>query len=81
MTDWNPFDHHRGPYVLQVSRPAPKRKYPVTMETLRGTVHGSEVEEEAKALLADPRDTITAVFVWSVPEQQHIVTYRRQPGA
>lgn len=75
MSTWNPFEHHRGPYVLQVKRPA-KRKYPFTLETLSGTVDGPDVEDEAKALLADKRDSIVAVFVWSATEQQHIITYR-----
>jgi hypothetical protein len=77
---WNPFDHHRGPFTFCVTRPKENPRegtYPFAYETLPGTVSGSDVEDEARALLADPRDTIVSVAVWSVSEQQHVMTYRK----
>src|SRR5437773_5531116 len=81
---WNPFDHHRGPFTFCVTRPKEnprKGTYPFAVETLPGTVSGCDVEDEARALLADPRDTIVSVAVWSVSEQQHVMTYRKDDPA
>jgi hypothetical protein len=84
---WDPFANHRGPYVLQVARPNGVKRgrdkgYPVRFELLPGTVSGSaeEIIGEVQALLADPRDTIETVYVWSVPEQQHVTTFKRKAG-
>lgn len=81
MADWNPFDHHRGPFRLAVMRSAPPargRKYPAAFETLGGLTTGEDAEAEARALLADPRDTIEAVYVWSEPENRHVTTFRKE---
>lgn len=73
---WNPFEHHRGPYRLQVIRETPTRKMPWHIESLPGTVEPEDIPGEAEALLTDPRDTITAVLVYSDSENQHVTTYR-----
>lgn len=81
MSTWNPFEHHRGPYTLQVIRETPVskgRKVPYVVDTLPGTVEPEDIPAEARALLTDPRDTITSVFVWSEYEQQHVTTYKRK---
>ena len=72
------YTRHRGPYVLQVNRDTPARKMPWHTETLAGEVSGPDVESEARALLADTRDTIQSVHVWSVSEQQHVGTFVRR---
>lgn len=80
MTTWEPLRRHRGPFKLQVVRPRPITKTlraGCTVTTLQGTVTKDDVTDEAHSLLTDPRDTIEAVYVWSVPEQQHILTYRK----
>jgi flagellar biosynthesis regulator FlaF len=72
---------HRGPFLFQLTRakpPTSKAKLLVEIETLTGTVLGEDCADEAKALLTDPRDSILSVSVWSVPEQQHVHTYRRE---
>lgn len=68
---------HRGPFVLQVSRTT-TRKPGVQVVALPGRTDREDVEGEALALLADPRDTIVAVHVWSDPEQQHVTTIRAE---
>lgn len=81
MSAWDPLRKHRGPYLLQVSRPkTPTKSKPAfyATETL-GTRFKTrdDVLDEVALLLGDPRDTIDAVHVWSAREQQHIATYRR----
>ena len=78
MSKWNPFEHHRGPYMFGVMRETPRRKMPYHYDALPGKVEVEDIESEARALLSDKRDTITSVYVWSETEQQHIMTYRRQ---
>ena len=78
MTTWNPFDHHRGPYVFAVIRETPKRKMKYTFDTLPGKVEVEDIEDEAKALLSDKRDTITSIYVFSAYEDQHVTTYTRR---
>lgn len=78
MSDWNPFDHHRGPYVLGVIRETPKRKVKWHYDALPGNVERDDISGEARALLSDKRDTITSVFVFSVTEAQHVTTYKRR---
>lgn len=68
---------HRGPYQFCVSRPHKTKKNTHTSEWLSGRVQSWDVEEEAHALVNDPRDTIQAVHVWSEKEQQFVMTYRR----
>jgi len=77
---WNPFDHHRGPFTFCVTRPKEnprKGTYPFSFERLPGTVNGADVADEARALLEDPRDSIISITVWSVTEQQCVMTYRK----
>ena len=52
-------------------------------DVLPGTVSGSAVEiiAEARALLDDPRDNITSVYVWSDRDQQHVMTFTRRDSA
>lgn len=69
---------HRGTFTLMVGRQTPTQKMKWHTETLRGkSLRGEEVEAEALALLADPRDSIDAVYVYSDREQRHVMTYRR----
>jgi len=70
-------DRHRGPFRLCLTRPHPRKKDRVTTEWLRGVTSSEDVESEARALLQDPRDTITSVSVWSVREEQFVGGYRR----
>ena len=75
---WNPMEHHRGPFRLQVDRPNPSkgtRAYPTVSTWLTGSVRGEDVAEEATALLTDPRDTITRVYVYSETEQQFVTSF------
>lgn len=65
---------HRGPYLFLVVRPGAKRP---ASAWLRGHVEADEIEHDARALLDDPRDTISAVHVWSEREQQFVMTYKR----
>lgn len=71
------YTRHRGPYRLQIIRPTGKAKAPWASNTLSGASDGEDVAAEAQALLEDPRDVIEAVYIWSVPERQHVMTYRR----
>ena len=79
-SSWNPFEHHRGPYVFCVLRKAPTAAKPWrhTTEWLKGHVEPEDIPAEAQALLSDQRDTIVAVCVFSDYEQQHVTTYRRR---
>lgn len=75
------YTRHRGPYVLQIVRTrvgTHKGRYACEVCLLPGRVDGMDVAAEASALMTDPRDTIEAVYVWSEPEQQHVMTYRRE---
>ncbi len=77
MNKWNPFEHHRGPYILGVLRDAPRRKAKVTYDLLPGKVEVDDIRDEAQALLSDKRDTILSVYVFSVREEQYVTAYRR----
>lgn len=66
-------ERHRGPYRLYVSRPGKTARN----EWLPGTTTAEEVDAEARALLADGRDTIALVCVWSVRRQRFVFTYKR----
>ncbi len=64
---------HRGPFLFLVDRPderVRKNKAGVyrTSEWLKGEVEKDDVVSEAETLIADPRDTILGVSVWSVKE-------------
>lgn len=74
------YTRHKGPYQLQVCRLAPTKKHPdaVAVETLHGTFDGEDCAPMAQCLLTDPRDSVTGVYVWSVPEAQHVMTYNRR---
>lgn len=65
-------DNHRGPFKFNVTRPHRSKPNTFTSEWLEGLVDRDDVEEEARALLDDPRDTIIGVDVWSTKEQQFI---------
>lgn len=69
-------ERHRGPYSLSVTREYASKKGFYRTEWLSGTVEADEVEDEAMALLTDPRDRISAVSVWSEREQQYVMSYR-----
>ena len=69
---------HRGPFVLCLTRPHPKKKAGFhTSDWLKGTSDGPTIQDEAFALLTDPRDTITDIAVWSLSEQSHVMVYRK----
>lgn len=65
---------HKPPYRLVATR---SMSSIITTAWLPGTSDAESVDAEARALLADPRDTILSVTVWSVKEQQFVMTYRR----
>jgi hypothetical protein len=65
---------HRGPYILHVCRPG-RTAGQTAGEWLAGTLDGEDVEAEARALLADPRDSIQYVAVWSESEQCFVGGY------
>ena len=67
-------DRHRGPYRLVVTRPAKKPGFYQT-EWLTGATDRDNVESEARALLADPRDTVTRVDLWSLREDCFVGGY------
>ena len=72
------WDRHRGPYRLVVCRPAKRTGY-AKSEALSGEIaHGAEAQEEAQALLADSRDTIEQIAMWSVSEECFVGTYRKE---
>ena len=73
-------DRHRGPYRLVVDRESiPKKSHHIgTSQWLSGDTNRDDVESEALALLADPRDTIRSVHVWSVREEQFIGAYTQK---
>ena len=72
------WSRHRGPFIFCINRPFASKPGFYRTEWLRGrTFAGEEVEAEATALLADERDTISTVDVWSEHEQQFVMTYRR----
>ena len=72
MVGW--LANHRGPFLLNVVRPGKKAGFN-SSEWLKGSVEKADVEEEVHALLTDPRDSITAVSVWSELEEQFAGTF------
>jgi hypothetical protein len=66
---------HRGPYTFHVERNGVKAGT-WGSETLKGEIDADDVLSEAMALLADPRDKIVRVHVWSVREEMFVMTYR-----
>lgn len=79
-TDDAVFARHRGPYSFHVVRPT-KRPGFHKGEWLPGYVDGADAETEARALLADPRDTIVCVCVWSTYESQFVTTFNKEERA
>jgi hypothetical protein len=75
---WNPFDHHRGPYIFHVVRPHKRKPGFSKGEWLTGRVEREDIESEARALLDDPRDTIVSVSVYSTTEQQFVTTFTKR---
>jgi hypothetical protein len=67
---------HRGPYQFQVERLGAKNPDQWQTSSLPGHIDADDVPTEALALLADKRDTIVRVHVWSVREEQFVYTYR-----
>lgn len=51
-------------------------RFRVTAEWLPGEVEKLDAQSEARTLLADPRDTIVSIWLWSVPEGQFIGAFR-----
>jgi hypothetical protein len=72
---------HRGPYRLLLGRPHPELAKAQagfsTSEWAIGVVDGPDVEDEARALMSDPRDTIDMVHVWSEQEECFVGGFRR----
>jgi hypothetical protein len=68
---------HRGPYTFHVERPSKKNPDQWQSSSLPGHIDADDVLTEAMALLADTRDNIVRVHVWSVREEQFVMTYRK----
>ena len=69
---------HKGPYILCVTRPHPTKKGVLTSEWLSGSIdEGEEVEQEARTLMPDARDTISSVGVWSDSEGQFVTLFNK----
>ena len=71
-------DNHRGPFLFLVTRETPTRKLKQRAEWLTGEIDKNDVADEARALLADPRDTIRSINVWSVREDSFVGGYHRR---
>jgi len=69
--------NHRGPYFLYVVRPARKPGF-MAGEWLLNPRDAEDVEEESRAYLTDPRDTVSFINVWSDREEQFVMTFRRK---
>lgn len=79
-TVWDVYAHHRGPYQLSITRPRlnpGKKQAPFISEHLPGTFSKQEILEEVPEIFKDRRDNVDTVFVWSVREKKHIMTYKR----
>jgi hypothetical protein len=68
---------HRGPFRLVLTRPGKKAETHTLKWVQACCESGQDAEDEARALLADPRDTIVNVHVWSETEQQFVCGYRK----
>lgn len=73
-TTWK--ERHRGPYIFMAVRPMKTKPGFYRSEWLVGDVDSSEIDDEAQALLADPRDKIVRLHVWSQKESQFVHSYR-----
>ena len=69
-------NNHRGPYIFMVTRPFATKPGFHRSEWLRGDVEREDVGSEALALIDDPRDSISAVYVWSQREQAFVTAIR-----
>ena len=74
-------DNHRGPFRFLVTRPFVTKPGFRRSEWLKGTVDGLDAEQEAQALLDDPRDTIVSVHLWSERESCFVTTWSRPAQA
>ena len=54
------------------------KKVPWHHELLSGTVTAEDAEAEARALIADPRDTIESVLVYSLRDTQFVTGYTKK---
>lgn len=70
-------NNHRGPYRFCVCRPMVAKAGFFRSQWLTGVVDRDDVEGEARALLDDPRDTISRVDVWSIREECFIGGYNK----
>jgi len=70
---------HRGPFVFCVTRPDTHRKRTgyFTSQWLLGETGRDDVIAEAQALLADPRDTLLSIAVWSLTEGPFVYSFRK----
>lgn len=68
---------HRGPYLLCITRPLPTKQGSFGQQWLSALEAGPEAESQALAFLADPRDTITGVDIWSDREECFVMSYKR----
>ncbi len=68
---------HRGPYRFYVARLDDDGKS-TGGKWLKGSTTADDVESEALALLADRRDTIWLVNVWSQRDQQFVFSYKEK---
>jgi len=63
--------------VFNITR-APKRAGGrPSSEWIPGFVERDDADAEARALLADPRDTITGVYLWSNRHNQFVDKWRK----
>lgn len=67
---------HRAPFIFCLTRPAKKPGF-FKSEWLKGETGYDDVIDEAQALLADSRDTITSIGVWSLKEGCFVYGFRR----
>ncbi len=70
-------DNHRGPFKFLITRTNNRTKTGFASEWLAGETQKDDVEQEAQALLTDPRDTIINVYVWSIREDVFVGGYKR----
>lgn len=67
------YGRHRGPYSLMLSRQVAEGKKTISKnDHLPGPFSAEEAHEEARMLVTDPRENVTAAFVYSETEGQFI---------
>jgi hypothetical protein len=67
-THW--LERHRGPFRMMAVRPLKTKPHDYRSEWLPGSVDADTIEEEAESILTDPRDSVSAVYIWSEREGQ-----------